>query len=409
VGGKVDQRPRHGNLNSRLFFAISVPVFARRGRQPDPPANGPARASDSFENLQLTQESLSMTTTADAFADRVFASALGAIDIYSIHIGNELGFYKTLRREESMSAPALAAATGVAERYAREWLEQQATSGILTVDQSGDTDMFVLPSEHADVLADELNGSYLVPLARMLSTSGMNMERLLDAYRSDSGVSWDEFGRGMRHSQADMNRPFFQNDLSKIVSGIPSAHQRMSRVGARVADVGCGAGWSTIALAEAYPDAMLTGFDIDHPSIEMAVANADEAGVSERVSFSSADIIEVDEHYDLAFAFECIHDMSQPVPVLAAMRRMVGDTGIVVVMDEAVGEEFTGTGGDVEKLMYGFSLLVCLPDGLSSRPSVGTGTVIRPPTLQAYARDAGFTRFASLTEAGFFRFYELAP
>jgi hypothetical protein len=129
------------------------------------------------------------------------------------------------------------------------------------------------------------------------------------------------------------------------------------------------------------------------------------------VSFSASDVgsLSGEEVFDVAFVFEAIHDMPKPVQVLAAMRQMVGEDGIAVIMDEAVGEEFTGEGDEIEKLMYGFSLLVCLPDGLSSQPSVGTGTVMRPAKLESYASEAGFAGFSPLTEAGFFRFYELTP
>ena len=350
-----------------------------------------------------------MSVTADEFAERVFASALGAIEIYAIHIGDRLGFYTSLAGAGGMTSVELAEATGASERYVHEWLEQQATNGILEVDQSADTNRFSLPDTHAEVLADPLNGNYLAPLARMLTTSGESMALLLDAYRTGGGVSWDSFGQDMRESQADMNRPFFINDLADVVAGVPSIHDRLSKPGARIADVGCGAGWSTLALARAYPGAEVRGYDIDAPSIDMANKHTADAGLSDRVSFSTEDVGDVADAFDVAFAFECIHDMSQPVPVLSAMHEMVAPDGIVVVMDEAVGDEFTAKDDDIEKLMYGFSLLVCLADGLSSQPSVGTGTVIRPATMEAYARQAGFRGFESLTEAGFFRFYELQP
>jgi SAM-dependent methyltransferase len=349
-----------------------------------------------------------MSAAIDEFAARIFASALGAIEIYSVHIGDRLGFYRALTEHGSMTCTELAEGTGVTPRYVREWLEQQATNGILEVDQTGDDDRFVLPAAHAAVLTDELNPNYLAPLARMLTTSGESMALLLDAYRTGGGVSWDRFGQDMRESQADMNKPFFVNELAHVVAGIDSLRGRLDTPRARIADVGCGAGWSTLALARAYPDAEVVGYDIDVPSIDMARRNAEAGGLGERVTFHAVDVGELaGADFDVAFAFECIHDMPQPVRVLTAMRGMVGDDGLVVVMDEAVGEAFTGEGDDVEKLMYGFSLLVCLPDGLSSRPSVGTGTVLRPSILKSYAEHAGFTGFRSLTEAGFFRFYEL--
>jgi hypothetical protein len=101
--------------------------------------------------------------------------------------------------------------------------------------------------------------------------------------------------------------------------------------------------------------------------------------------------------------------MAQPVQVLSAVREVISDEGLVVIMDEAVADTFTGRGDEIEKLMYGFSILICLPDGLSSKPSAGTGTVMRPSTLRGYGEEAGFTGFRSLGEAGFFRFYELSP
>jgi len=351
-----------------------------------------------------------MSNTAEEFAARVFASALGAAEIYSIHIGDRLGFYRALIGGGTTST-SLAAKTGSDERYVREWLEQQATYGILDVDLTGEEPMFSLPDAHRQVLIDETNASYLAPMARMLTTAGENMALLLDAYRSGGGVSWDAFGQDMRESQADMNRPFFDNDLADVFAGLGPVHELLSRLDARVADVGCGAGWSTLALARAYPEATFRGFDIDVPSIDMALQNAVSAGLSDRATFSTDDLVTRSggEEYDVALAFECIHDMSQPVQVLAAMRDMVKDDGLVVIMDEAVGETFTGKGGDLEKLMYGFSILVCLPDGLSTQPSVGTGTVMRPSKLQSYAEQAGFTGFRPVGEAGFFRFYELKP
>ena len=133
-----------------------------------------------------------------------------------------------------------------------------------------------------------------------------------------------------------------------------------------MADVGCGLGWSAIGIALAYPDATVDGYDVDGPSIEAARRNAREAGVDDRVRFHAVDAATVDgESYDAVFAFECIHDLPDPVGVLAAMRRLAGDAGAVVVMDERVAETFTAPGDDVERLMYGYSLVCCLADGMA--------------------------------------------
>jgi SAM-dependent methyltransferase len=183
----------------------------------------------------------------------------------------------------------------------------------------------------------------------------------------------------------------------------------LSRPGATVLDVGAGGGWSTIALAKAYPQAHVSGVDIDEASVELARANAAAAGVD--VDFRHGDAAGLGEgSYDVAFAFECVHDMPAPVAVLSAVRRALAPGGCLVVMDEAVAEDFAPDGDEVERLMYGFSLLVCLPDGMSSQPSAGTGTVMRPSVLRGYATEAGFTHMEVLPieEFGFWRFYLLS-
>ncbi len=155
---------------------------------------------------------------------------------------------------------------------------------------------------------------------------------------------------------------------------------------------------------------MLQGVDIDAPSVEMATSNATEAGVADRVSFTAGDAAALAEAtYDVAFAFECVHDMPRPVDVLAAARRALKPGGVMVIMDEAVADAFAPDGDELERIMYGFSLFVCLPDSMSSQPSVGTGTVMRPSTLRAYALDAGFEAMEVLPieEFGFWRFYLL--
>jgi 2-polyprenyl-3-methyl-5-hydroxy-6-metoxy-1,4-benzoquinol methylase len=246
----------------------------------------------------------------------------------------------------------------------------------------------------------------------MLCAAGVQLPALTWAYRTGGGVGWAAYGADMRESQADMNRPWYEHALADALAGVPDVDAVLRRDGARVADVGCGAGWSTIALARAYPGAELHGFDVDVPSVEMARRNTAAAGLAERVSFHHADAAELGENrFDAVFAFECVHDMPRPVPVLEAMRRAVVPDGAVVIMDEAVQDRFEAPGDDIERIMYGISLLICLPDGMAYPGSAGTGTVMRPSTLRAYAREAGFADIATLPieDFGNWRFYRLLP
>ncbi|SKC41263.1 class I SAM-dependent methyltransferase [Krasilnikoviella flava] len=360
--------------------------------------------------------------SAEDFADRLLGATLGAIDTLAVYVGDALGWYRALDEYGPVTAAELAAATGTAERYAREWLEQQAAAGILLAhepDPSTDGSpaarsaarRFELPEAHAEVLADPESLSYLAPLARFVGAVGPQLPRLLHSYRTGGGVSWDQLGDDARHAQADVNRPWFDHRLASVLAAIEPVRAVLSRPGARVVDIGCGFGWSTLALARAFPTAELHGVDLDRPSVEAARVAAAQRGLEERVTFHLSDAAELRtaEPFDAAFAFECLHDMPRPVAVLEAIRKSMRPDGVVVVMDEAVADEFQAPADDVDRIMYGYSLFVCLPDSLSSWPSAATGTVMRPATLRRYALEAGFTGVEVLPvdDFGFFRFYRL--
>ncbi|WP_148573119.1 class I SAM-dependent methyltransferase [Nocardioides caldifontis] len=350
---------------------------------------------------------------ADAFAERLFSSALGAMELLSVYLGDHLGWYDALAADGPLTSAGLARRAGTDERYTREWLEQQASFGILTTDPSlpPEERTFALPEGAREVLTDRSSLAFLGPIGRLVVAPARRMPELLEAYRTGGGVSWDQLGDDARTAQADINRPWFEHRLADALASAPGLHEVLSRPGARIAEVGFGGGWASIALARAYPQARVDGYEVDGPSVEMARRNAAEAGVDDRVSFhlvDGADIAERDT-FDAAFAFECVHDMAQPVSVLDALRRAVKADGAVVVMDEAVGERFSAPGDDLERFMYGCSILVCLPDGRSHSPSEATGTVMRPGILEGYARRAGFDRVEVLPieEFSFFRFYRL--
>ena len=351
--------------------------------------------------------------TTDELAERIFGALLGTVDILSVFLGDRLGWYRSLVSDGPATPLQLAERTATHPRYAREWLEQQAVTGLLALDHPDvdpDARVYSIPPATAEVMTDETSLSYLAPFARMFVAVGPQLPALLEAYRTGGGVSWDQLGTEAREAQADGNRPWYQQQLGEALAGVPQVHAALSAPDAVIADVGCGAGWSSIALAKAYPDATVEGFDIDEPSVAMARTNADEQGVGDRVRFTAGDAAGMpDGRFTAAFAFECVHDMPQPVQVLAAARASLAPGGFMVVMDEAVADDFAPHGDELERVMYGFSLLVCLPDGLSSPGSVGTGTVMRPATLRRYAQEAGFTGFEVLPieEFGFWRFYLL--
>ncbi|MBM7806708.1 2-polyprenyl-3-methyl-5-hydroxy-6-metoxy-1,4-benzoquinol methylase [Geodermatophilus bullaregiensis] len=349
--------------------------------------------------------------TADALAERLLAGVTATLELAAVHLGVQLGWYRALADAPS-TAPELAGRTGSDARYAREWLEQQAVAGVLVVDDvraAPDERRYTLPGEYRAVLVDELDPSYMPPFARVALAFARNVPRLTEVYRTGEGLSWAEMGPDAREAQGDANRPYFLGSLAEDLRALPDVDAALGD-GGRVADVGCGMGWSSIGIARAFPGAHVDGLDVDEPSVEQARRNAEQAGVADRVRFRTVDAAAVGERgsYDLVTAFECVHDLADPVAVLAAMRAMVRPGGTVLVVDENVAEEFTAPGDDVERLMYGYSLTCCLPDGRSARPSAATGTVMRPATLERYAREAGFAGIDVLpVENDFFRFYRL--
>ena len=183
-----------------------------------------------------------------------------------------------------------------------------------------------------------------------------------------------------------------------------------SEPGARVADVACGVGWAAISLARAYPNITVDGFDLDELSIEIASKNAEEAGVADRVRFEAKDAADtaLENRYDLAMVVESIHDMSQPVAVLGAIRNMLKPGGTLIVADERTEDAFTAPASETERFFYAYSVLCCLPSALDDETSAATGTVMRRSTFERYAKDAGFDGVSVLPiEHDFLRFYRL--
>lgn len=365
-----------------------------------------------MSNRILTEE---QAIDRDQFVERMLESTAGVFDIFTIYIGGQLGYYQELSKNGPVTAKQLADRTNTNERYVREWLEQKTISGVLEVSNVNgipSARLFKLPPGRAEVLVDQDSLNYLAPLAQMTVGAVRPVSSVVGAFRKGGGVPFGDYGVDMREGQAAMNRAAFLQELGQEwLPTIPEVHARLqSETPAHIADIGCGAGWSAIGMATAYPNAIVEGYDLDAPSIELARQNAGEAGLDDRVTFHARDASEAARAggYDLVTALECIHDMSDPVSVLRTMRRLAGDEGSVIVMDERVGEAFTPDGDEVEQMMYGWSVLHCLPVGMADQPSVGTGTVMRARTLREYADQAGFSDMEVLPiDNYFFRFYRL--
>jgi len=351
----------------------------------------------------------------DRFAERLRAQMLSALELYAIALGDRLGLYRVLRDGRSRTAPELATELGLADRYVREWLEQQAVAAILEVDDvaAGPSERrYRLPVEHAAPLLEPADPTYAMAALRSIASIPLELADVAGVFRTGGGLAWHEVEYGDEESR-DGNRAAFEHDLAGWIASAPGIHARLADASrpAVVADVGCGAGWSTIALARAYPGARVHGVDANPRVIELARRHAYETQVQGRVSFTVADAAHLDGGpYDLVCFFECLHDMPRPVDALARARELLAEGGAVLVGDERTAESFTAPGDDLERSNYAWSVLSCLPYGMSGEDPAGTGTVMRPATLGRYASEAGLSRTEVLPVGHRdWRFYLLRP
>ena len=350
----------------------------------------------------------------DRLVERLFGATIAAFDLYHVWLGERLGLYRALAEGGPATASELAKRTGVAERYAREWLEQQAVAGILAAGGGADaaSRRFSLPPGHDEVLLDGDSLNYMTPLALGVVGVAQALPQVRGAFTTGAGVPYEAYGIDTRQCISRINRPMFVNLLaSEWFPAVPGLVDRLAAdPPARVADVGCGTGWSSISIARGFPKAVVTGLDLDEASIDEARAHAEEAGVADRVTFEVRDAADpgLAGSFDLVCAFETIHDMVDPVAALRAMGALRADGGTVLVADERVADEFTTDVEDGERFQWGWSAVHCLPCALTDPPATGTGTIMRTPTLRRYAQEAGFAEVEVLPiENDFWRFYRL--
>ena len=350
----------------------------------------------------------------EALTARLFRDMAGALELLTVYLGERLGLYRALHENGQATSAELAARTGTVERYVREWLEHHAVSGLLEVDDPAAGPLerrYRLPPGHVPVLADAddvryrgFNGIEIVRAARRLPEVAAAIRR----GGAPPPLPWAPEGR------PEFNRAVFLNLLAEQwLPAIKDVDRRLrSEPPARVADLACGTGWSSVAMARAYPLISVDGFDLDTDAIQAARRNAAEAGLVDRVTFTAADASGpgVSGRYDLVTIFEGLHDMSRPTDALRVARAMLAEPGCVIVADELVEDEFTAPASIQEQYHYGWSVVACLPAVMGDPDTAATGAVMRPATLRRYAEQAGFRDLEALpVKAGMLRFYRLTP
>jgi SAM-dependent methyltransferase len=367
----------------------------------------------------MTSEGMAIevTDSTDAFIERLTASAAATFDVMAIFLGDELGLYRALNQGGGpMTATELARATGLYRRPVREWLEHGAAGGLLALVADADDPnvrQYGLPPAHAAALADPQATTYWPPTARQIVATLGTAQLVVDAFRTGRGFTLGEASDEMRTGEANANKPAYLGELGR--DWLPSIHGLDARLhanpAARIADVGCGLGWSSIGMALAYPKVRVDGLDLDAPSIEAARVNATESGVADRVSFAvrRADEPGLSGGYDLVTVFEAFHDMARPVAVLRALRSLLAPGGRILIGDTKAGDTFNAPADARERLQYGWSLAHCLYSSFGGPEDEQTGTMLRPRTLRRYGSAAGLTVEVLPIEHESWQFYLLEP
>jgi SAM-dependent methyltransferase len=337
-----------------------------------------------------------------------FVTDLGAsVHAGMVVIGEKLGLYKALAQGPVTSAE-LARKTGTDARYVREWLASQAAGGYVTYDSS--KDVFSLTEEQAFTLAQEDSPAYLPGAFELAIGSLAAVPRITESFRTGRGMGWHEHDDGVFHGCEKFFRPGYAANL--VSSWIPALDDVQSKLeaGARVADVGCGKGASTVLMAKAFPKSQFFGFDYHDKSIEGARETARREGIGERAVFDIATSKSfVGKDYDLITVFDCLHDMGDPVGAATHVRSALAKDGTWMIVEPFAKDELKDNLNPVGRVYYSFSTLLCTPCSRSQEVGLCLGAQAGEKRIREVVHAAGFTRFRRASETPFNIVYEARP
>src|SRR5271165_6868441 len=335
----------------------------------------------------------------NAFIGQFVGDLGAAVSAGMVVIGDRLGLYKALAAGPMTSAE-LASKTGTDERYVREWLSSQAAGGYITYDEKADR--FSLTEEQAFTLANEDSPAYL-PGAFQLALGALNaVPRIADSFRSGAGMGWHEHDDGVFHGCEKFFRPGYAANL--VTSWIPALDDvgKKLEAGARVADVGCGLGASTILMAKAFPKSQFFGFDYHDKSVQEARESAKRQGVADRVNFEVAKAKDFPgKDYDFVAVFDCLHDMGDPVGAARHVRQSLGGDGTWLIVEPFAADSVEGNLNPVGRLFYAASTMICVPASLSQDVGLALGAQAGEARLRQVVLDGGFGRFRRAAQTPF--------
>jgi 2-polyprenyl-3-methyl-5-hydroxy-6-metoxy-1,4-benzoquinol methylase len=325
-----------------------------------------------------------------------------------IAIGGKLGLWQAMAGAGPLTPAEIAERAGVAERYVREWASAQAASGYLEYDADGET--FELSPEVAMAFADEDSPVYLLGGYSLVGSVYKDRDKLAERFRSGDGFGWHEHDPELFVGTEQFFRPGYRAHL--VAEWIPALDgvEAKLRAGAKVADVGCGHGASTIVMAQAFPQSAISGFDYHDASIERARRVAESEGVGANTEFAVASAKDYPgTGYDLVCFFDCLHDMGDPVGAMKHVRETIADDGTVMLVEPFANDSLSENLNPVGRIYYAASTVICTPASLDQEVGLGLGAQAGEERLRAVAEEAGFTRFRRATETPFNLVLEARP
>ncbi|NNH61698.1 class I SAM-dependent methyltransferase [Rhizobium laguerreae] len=342
----------------------------------------------------------------DALVGRLVGDVGAAVSGVLVVLGDKVGIFKAMADGTPMSVQDLAKKTGIRERYLREWLSAQAAADYVAYDEK--TDRFSLTPEQAMVFAEENSPAFFVGAFEVVQSMWMDEPKVADAFRTGKGLGWHEHSTCLFRGTERFFRPGYNSHLvNEWIPALAGVEEKL-KAGASVADVGCGHGASTILMAQAYPASRFTGFDCHGPSIERAKAAAEDAGVSDRVTFEKGSAAEFPGRgYDMVAMFDCLHDMGDPVGAGRHVKETLGPNGTWLIVEPFAHDHLKDNLNPVGRVYYGASTMICTPASLSQEVGLGLGAQAGEMKLRKVALDAGFTHFRRATETPFNMVFEV--
>ncbi len=357
--------------------------------------------------MSATQVPVIDMNKLNAFIGQFVTDLGAAVHTGMVVIGEKLGLYKALAGNALTSAE-LAAKTKTDERYLREWLASQAAGGYVSYDEKADK--FSLSEEQAFTLASEDSPAYLPGAFELALGSLAAVPRIAESFRTGAGMGWHEHVDGVFHGCEKFFRPGYAANL--VASWIPALEgvEEMLEAGAKVADVGCGKGASTILMAKAFPNSRFFGFDYHDKSIQAAREAAVRSGVSDRVHFDIANAKSFPgKNYDFVAVFDCLHDMGDPIGAAAHVRQSLAKDGTWMIVEPFANDQLKDNLNPIGRVYYSFSTLLCTPCSRSQEVGLCLGAQAGETRIRDVVTTAGFNRFRRATETPFNIVYEARP